>query len=112
MSGSLLGRCSSQTPGWVERDEVLRGDRHSAYASSRSFVPGYLTVKSDELIKKKGAIAFGVYGVENNDRESKLTNPVQRTKGSDRVIAKTLVAADGERYAAQSSVGTTPESFL
>jgi hypothetical protein len=63
-------------------------------------VPGYLTAKSDELIKKKGAIAFGVYGIESNDRESKLTNPVQRTKGSDRVIAKTLVAADGERWAA------------
>jgi hypothetical protein len=61
-------------------------------------VPGYLTAKSEELIKKKGAIAFGVYGIESNDRKSKLTNPVQRTKGSDRVIAKTLVAADGERY--------------
>jgi hypothetical protein len=33
-------------------------------------------VKSDELIKKKGAIAFGVYGIESNDRKSKLTNPV------------------------------------
>jgi hypothetical protein len=89
-------RRSPQAQVEVEKDCWLRGDRHSAYASLRSFVPGYLTAKSDELIKKKGAIAFGVYGIESNNRKSKLTNPVQRTKGSDRVIAKTLVAADGE----------------
>jgi hypothetical protein len=56
-----------------------------------------ITAKSDKLIKKKGAIAFEVYGIESNDRESKLTNPVQRTKEGDRVIAEILVAADGER---------------
>jgi hypothetical protein len=55
---SLVRRRSPQAQVEVEKDCWLRGDRHSAYASSRSFVPGYLTVKSDELIKKKGAIAF------------------------------------------------------
>ena len=46
-----------------------------------------ITMKSDNLIKKRRAIAFEVYRKKVNERESKLTNSVQRTKGSDRVSA-------------------------
>jgi hypothetical protein len=72
----------------AQKAQQLRLSCHQDFESLQSFVQVEITVKSDKLIQKKGAIAFENYGNKEQRPRAKLTTSVQRTREGDRGIAK------------------------